>query len=308
MRTDQAHPLRIGWIIVLLGVVTVGSSCAGNRDVPAFDQQRAMEYLERQVEFGPRVPGTDSHAACAAWLQDVLSEYADTVWTQPFSRYVPLVDDTMHMVNIVAEFNPAADERIVLGAHWDTRVYADRDPDTSWHRKPIAGANDAASGVAVLLELARAFATTPPPMGIDIVLFDGEDQGRYARPDHEWALGSEEFVTRTRPDYEWGVLVDMVGEKNAEFRREGYSYRHARKLQDRIWSIAETLGETEFLNELEDPIQDDHVPFLMRGIPMVDIIDLRYPYWHTSEDTVDKCSPESLGSVGRVVLHLIYTG
>ncbi|GAB4318969.1 MAG: M28 family peptidase [Candidatus Zixiibacteriota bacterium] len=282
-------------------------ACVGDQTMPVFDQNRAMGDLRKQVEFGPRVPGSEGHAACLQWLQDELSQYADSVWTQPFSRFVPLVGDSMHMVNIIAHFNSGDGKRILLGAHWDTRAYADQDPNPANWQTPVDGANDAASGVAVLLELARAFADQPPPLGVDIVLFDGEDQGRYSRADAEWALGSQAFVFETYPDYEWGVLVDMVGERNPEFRREGYSYRHARELQDRIWTIAASLGRTEFLEELEDPIHDDHVAFLMSGIPMVDIIDLRYPYWHTIDDTVDKCAPESLGSVGRVLMHLIYS-
>jgi Zn-dependent M28 family amino/carboxypeptidase len=179
------------------------------------------------------------------------------------------------------------------------------DPDSLKRLQPFDGASDGASGVAVLLEIARAMNSQPPPIGVDIVFFDAEDLGRY-RHDDEWCLGSRHFARHLPVRYDWVIVVDLVGDRDLTLYREGYSYRSARSLQDRIWKIAEELGEVAFHDALDRAIIDDHVPFLMRGLPAVDIIDFRYPYWHTADDTADKCSPASLGSVGRVVLHLIY--
>jgi len=297
---------RLGYAVVVLSLVVATAACNKTVDPPVFDAQRAFADLEHQVAFGPRVPGSDAHAACAAWLEDTLSRLADSVYVQRLSRFVPLMNDTVPLMNIVAHFGSDHARRIGLVAHWDSRAYADIDPDSANWTKPVPGANDGASGVAVLLECARLFAESPPPIGVDIVLVDGEDQGRY-RNQNEWAVGSAEYVAQMKPSYEWGILVDMVGERGAEFRREGYSRKHAGPLLDKVWGTAAALGETRFLNDLEEDVTDDHVPFLMRGIPMVDIIDLRYPYWHTVEDTPDKCDPASLQSVGRVILHLIYS-
>lgn len=277
-------------------------------DVPEFDGERAFADLVRQVEFGPRVPGSEGHAQCAAWLSEQLRVLADTVWEQPFTGFLPGITDSAPMVNLIGRFRADLSQRILIGAHWDTRPNADRDPDPANHGTPIPGANDGASGVAVLLEIARLMARdsgTPPPIGVDVVFFDGEDAGRYSH-DTEWSQGSRYFAERMPSAYLYVIIVDMVGDADLQLYREGYSYQFARPLQDRIWGIARRLGESAFRQEVESPIIDDHLPFLMRGIPAVDIIDLRYPHWHTLADTPDKCSAASLQTVGRVVLHTIY--
>jgi hypothetical protein len=265
-------------------------SCS--RPVPTFDADRAFADLVRQTEFGPRVPGTDAHQACATWLQEQLAPHADLVWAQPFTSFVPLVDDSLSFTNII---------------HWDTRPYADNDPDSANWRKPIDGANDGASGVALLLEVARALSRQPPSVGVDIVFFDGEDLGQ-SGADEEWCLGSRYFTSHLTLKYDWVIIVDLIGDRNLTIYREGYSNRFAKDLQDRVWKIAAELGESSFRPELEFDIIDDHVPFLMHGMPAIDIIDLRYPHWHTLGYTVDKCSAESLGRVGRVILQVLYAG
>jgi Zn-dependent M28 family amino/carboxypeptidase len=158
-----------------------------------------------------------------------------------------------------------------------------------------------------LLEIARALRSQPPPIGVDVVFFDGEDLGR-SNSDQEWCLGSHYYAQHMPAKYDWVIIADLVGDRDLTLYREGYSYRSAKALQDRIWRQAQELGETAFRDEIEVDIIDDHIPFLMRGIPAVDIIDLRYQYWHTSEDTPDKCSPASLRTVGRVMLHVLYDG
>lgn len=278
-----------------------------SRPVPSFDATRAFADLVHQTEFGPRVPGTAEHQACAAWLQEQLGKLADSVWRQEFIAYVPLVRDSMPFINIIARFAPERTRRVLLSAHWDTRPYADNDPDTAKWTQSFDGANDGASGVALLLEIARAIAGQPPPLGVDIVFFDGEDAGRSGF-DNEWCLGSRYYATHLSAKYDWVINADMIGDRDLAIYREGYSLRFARELQDRVWKTAAQLGDSVFRPELETDIIDDHVPFLMHGIPAIDLIDIRYPYWHTSEDTADKCSPESLARVGRVILQVLYGG
>jgi glutaminyl-peptide cyclotransferase len=292
---------------VALGLLLGLTLGACGRDVPDFDANRAFADLVRQTEFGPRVPGTAPHRACAQWLTAQLDSLADSVWQQSFSAYVPLVHDSLSFVNIIGRFAPEESKRILLGAHWDTRPFADQDPDSAARTRSFNGASDGASGVAVLLEIARALKAQPPPIGVDIVFFDAEDLGR-ANADNEWCLGARYFAKHLPVKYDWAIVADLVGDKDLTLYREGYSYRSAKALQDRIWNTARELGETAFREEIEFDITDDHVPFLMRGIPAVDIIDLRYQYWHTSGDTPANCSPASLRTVGRVMLHVLYDG
>jgi len=299
-------------IAALLTLSVVGVSCSKSNshlnEVPEFDGERAFADLVTQVEFGPRIPGSEGHVACAEWLAAQMSALADSAWDQPFVGNLPAIADSVAMVNIVGRFGADRSGRILIGAHWDTRPYADRDPDTAKHDEPVPGANDGGSGVAVLLEIARLISRdsgTPPPIGVDLVLFDGEDAGRYTH-DTEWSQGARHFAAHMNTRYEYVIIVDMVGDSDLNLYREGYSYQYARPVQDRIWRIAQLLGEPAFRPEVEGQIIDDHLPFLTRGIPAVDIIDLRYPSWHTVSDTPDKCSASSLRSVGRVVLQAIF--
>lgn len=281
-------------------------SCS--HEVPVFNADRAFADLVHQTEFGPRVPGTDRHRACADWLQQQLAASADSVWTQDFGEYVPLVNDSLSFTNIIGRFASRKSNRVLLGAHWDTRPYADNDPDSANWRKPILGANDGASGVALLLEIARALKSQAPPVGVDIVFFDGEDLGRSGYDD-EWSLGARHYAAHLKRKYDWVIIVDMIGDSDLTICREGYSNRYAREFQDRVWAAAALTGDSAtFRPELEFDIMDDHVPFLMHGMPALDLIDLRYPAWHTLGDTVDKCSPESLARVGRVILQVLYAG
>jgi Zn-dependent M28 family amino/carboxypeptidase len=208
--------------------------------------------------------------------------------------------------NIIASFGDQT-ERILLCAHWDTRAYADRDPDEKNHKTPILGAHDGASGVAVLLEVARVMKENPPPRGVDIVLFDGEDAGIEGQ-DETWCQGSRFFAQNKRFNYNpvYGILIDMVGDRDLNLPYEQYSYRFAPDLVKRIWGKAQDLGLSAFDFVPGYEVVDDHRELLRVGIPCVVIIDFDYPYWHTLEDTVDKCSPESLGIVGTLLLHLIY--
>jgi hypothetical protein len=280
-------------------------SCTQSQ-VPQFDGEAAYEYLRKQCDFGPRAPGSTGHDRCLEFLFDELKKFTDTVVKQPFlfTNHRDQTRFTLH--NVVASFGSQGD-RILLCAHWDTRPWADRDPDRKNRKKPILGANDGASGVAVLLQVARILAENPPPVGIDIVLFDGEDSGLEGQ-DETWCQGSRYFAQNKQPGYfpRYGILLDFVGDKDLHFPVEVNSYEYAPEIVDLVWTKAEELGLHPFDRAMGYQIIDDHLELLKVGIPAVNIIDFDYPYYHTLEDTEDKCSPESLGIVGTLLLHLIY--
>ena len=269
-----------------------------------FNAKRAFAYLEKQCEFGPRVPGTTAHQETQVYLVTELEKYADEVALQPFEfRHQ---NRTVQMNNILAHFGENLGANILLAAHWDTRPFADRDPNPANRNTPILGANDGASGVAVLLEVARVLKSKPPPIEVIIVLFDGEDYGRTVST---MFLGSTHFAQNMgggKADF--GILLDMVGDRTLELPMEGYSWNAARDLTEAIWRRAEELSLPAFQRRLGPAIMDDHLPLIQAGIPTINIIDFDYPYWHTVEDTPDKCSAESLEIVGRLVLDIIYSG
>ena len=269
-----------------------------------FNAKRAFAYLEKQCAFGPRVPGTPSHQETGVYLFTELKKYADEVVFQPFEFRGQ--DKTIQMKNILARFGEDSGGKILLAAHWDTRPFADRDSDSANRNTPILGANDGASGVAVLLEVARVLKSKPPPIQVIIVLFDGEDFGRTVST---MFLGSTHFARNMgRWKADFGILLDMVGDRTLTLPMERYSWNAARDLTEAIWRRAEELGLPAFQRRLGPAIMDDHLPLIQSGVPTIDIIDFDYPHWHTVEDTPDKCSAESLEIVGRLVLNIIYSG
>lgn len=274
--------------------------------VPGFDENRAFTLLEQQCAFGPRNPGSEGHKQCLDFLFKYMKERADQVVKQPFMFTDPRTGKSYLLHNVIASFGKGG-RRILLCAHWDTRPLADYDPDPSKRGQPIPGANDGASGVAILLEIAELLKKSPPALGIDIVLFDGEDSGEEGVAE-TWCRGSTFFARNKLSSYqpEFALLVDMVGDRDLRLPQEANSRRYAPQLVDRIWKKARDLGFTEFTSDVGEEILDDHLPLLETGIPAVDIIDFDYPYWHTISDSPDKCSPASLGIVGTVLLHLIY--
>ena len=274
---------------------------------PSFDGERAFEYLVKQCDFGPRNPGSAGHQQCKSYLMEVLKQHADQVTVQTFMFSFGKPAQTAIGYNIIARFSPETKNRAMLCAHWDTRPWADEDPDVSNHNKPVLGANDGASGVAVLLHMAELIAQVPPPIGIDIVLFDAEDAGRH-NDTRSWAQGSSAFASQLTADLPvYAILLDMIGDADLEIYQDAYSSQFAPQLMNRIWSKAAELGFHEFIPSVGYIVYDDHVPLLEAGIPSVDLIDFDYPYWHTIQDTPDKCSPESLEKVGRVVIEIIYS-
>ena len=307
--------LTILVLILCCGIFTW--ACAEPKSSPPqktplpFDSNRAFEILKKQCEFGPRPPDSDAHRKTKDYLFTELKKYADTVTLQAYTfevdtNSVPPQRKTLHMNNIIAEFGGNHSETLLLAAHWDTRPCADQDPNTDNQREPIIGANDGASGVAVLLEIARILKATPPPRRIIIILFDGED---YGKTTDQMFLGSRYFAKnmgKWKPDY--GILLDMIGDKDLQIPIERYSWNANSEFVSAIWHRAEELGLVPFQRKLGYAVMDDHVPLIKAGIPMVNIIDFDYPHWHTLEDTVDKCSPKSLEIVGKLVVNIIYEG
>lgn len=284
---------------------------------PAFDGRRAFAYLQQQCDFGPRAPGSEAHRRCGDFLAAELGKFADKVWEQRFD-YRDKKDSTRvyRGRNIVASFNlkPAKGFRVMLCAHWDTRPWADKDPDPANRLLPVPGANDGASGTAALLEMARVLHGRRPDFGVDIVLFDLEDLGDYhaeAFPDslNPFCIGSEHFAA-SRGDYRprYGILLDMVGDSDLVIKKEAISRAQAPQLMERVWAAARRAGAGAFVDAIGPALQDDHVPFLKRGIPVINVVDFDYPYWHTVSDTPDKCSPASLQQVGEMLVEMIYGG
>jgi len=294
-------------VLILIFLFQIGQAT----EPPEFSGKKAFDYLRKQVEFGPRNPGSEGHQQTKYFLLNEMRKFTPTVIDQSFIYYDKLRNKTLTLTNIIARFQVKKEPRILISAHWDTRPWADQDPNPANRSKPILGANDGASGVAVLLELASILSQNPPPVGVDLVLFDGEDYGREGHLD-EYFLGSRYFAANNTQFFPIAsILLDMVGDANLQLPIEGYSQQYAPNLVRKVWDIAATLGESAFLDIVNGYISDDHVILNENGIPTIDIIDFAYPdqtnrYWHTLKDTPDKCSPESLETVGRVMVYLIY--
>lgn len=294
--------------LLLITLIFIGCTSSGVK----FSGESAYQLLEKQCDFGPRNPGSEGYYKCKEFYINYLNDYADTVFVQDFS-YTELKErNTYVMSNIIAQFNSEKTEHILLGAHWDTRPWADSDPNPNNRNIPILGANDGASGVAVLLELAKMFSEKRPNLKITIVLFDGEDMGVEGIHD-SYAQGSKYFADNLlidKPDY--GIIVDMIGDKILEIPIERNSYRVAPQLISELWEIAEQMNFPAFQNRLGYDVYDDHVPLWeIAGIPTIDLIDMNYPnrminYWHTLQDVPENCSAESLEQVGSVIAKYIY--
>jgi glutaminyl-peptide cyclotransferase len=292
-------------LLIFVMLLSLLTSCSKSQ-VPDFNQEQAYNYLLKQCDIGYRYPGSKDHQECLDYLVTELKKYTEAVVKQPFPFTDPRTGKLYQLHNIISSFGQQSN-RILLCAHWDTRPVADHDPDPQNRGKPILGANDGASGVAVLLEIARVIKSNPPPVGVDIILFDGEDSGVEGSND-TWCRGSNYFAQHKRSDYvpQYGILLDMIGDQDLHIPKEGYSQQYVPDLVDKVWTKAENLNLTVFDRDTQFYMVDDHLELIKVGIPCVDIIDFTYPYWHTVEDTPDKCSPESLGIVGKLILHLIY--
>jgi glutaminyl-peptide cyclotransferase len=279
---------------------------------PRFDGQAAFELVRAQVDFGPRVPGSDGHARQLAWMVARLDSVAPEVAVDTFS-HVTKAGESLTLYNVTARFNPGATRRILLLTHWDTRPRSDEAADPAQREIPIPGANDGASGTAILLELAHMLDGSPPPVGVDLLFVDGEDYG----PDSDdMFLGARRYADNlpaltARPVF--GVLLDMVGDADPMFLADDISMQSASVVVQKVWRAAERLGYRDYFpNRVADRVYDDHVILNSAGLPTADLIDFSYgpgnSYWHTPQDTPEHVSASTLGMVGRVVTELIYSG
>ena len=293
--TKRTAIIYLTLIFALLALVAswyIASFLNVEADSVSFDSSRAYADVQTQVAFGPRIPGSEGHTKVEAWIRTELESAGWAVEIQQMERLGHPI------YNIIAKRNDLAPE-IILGAHYDTRMIADNDPDSTKRTEPVPGANDGASGVAVLLELARSLPTDTVPVWL--VFFDAEDNGRIAGWD--WILGSRAFVEEISVKPRAVVIVDMIGDADLNIHLEKNSDV---TIRTEIWSMAEKLGYGEqFINAEKYSMLDDHTPFLEAGIPAVDLIDFDYPYWHTTQDTPDKVSAESLQAVGETLWHWI---
>ena len=288
--------------------------------VPKFNGDIAYQYTEKQLSFGHRIPGTPEHAATKDWYVEKFEAAGAEVIVQEFkSSFLGL--ENRQSYNIIAKINPDHTNRVMLAAHWDSRLIAEKDEDKVMQKKPIMGADDGATGTAILLHIAEVIQQNPIDLGIDIVLFDAEDQGDSEGVETTWCLGSQYWSKNPHePNYKakFGILLDMVGAKDAQFGREGYSEAWAKPVLDKIWGLAQGMGYTDFFQNFKGGgITDDH-KYVMenRGFPMVDIINIpQNPatgktsfghYHHTHKDDMDIVSKRTLKVVGQVVTAVIY--
>jgi len=301
------HRAGAGAAAALFLLAGAGATIASAVEPPIFDGAAAWRLVETQCAFGPRNPGSSGHRACLAWLEGELKKTGAVVKRQTFSYTPPGTKTPIPMCNLVATFGPGADRRILLATHWDTRPWAENDPDSTRRDKPILGANDGASGVAVLLQLARHFRSEPPPVGVDLVFFDGEDMGSKQDP-KGWFLGSREYGRRSlgQKPPEHAVLLDMVGDADLLFYVEGNSLQAVPEQVAWFWAGAREVAPAFFTDQVGYYVEDDHLPLIAAGIPCLDLIDFNYPHWHTHADTPDKVSISSLQVVGDVLTHLLY--
>lgn len=265
-----------------------------------FNGEKAYELLKTQTDFGPRYSGTQAHIKMRDWLVRQAKQHTEKVSLQEFQHTWSMNGKRLTMYNIIADMDFKAQKRILLIAHWDTRPTADQELDSAKRTKAIPGANDGASGVAVLLELMRAFKQTPPPVNVTFLFVDGEDLGPGS---DDMFLGAKYFAKNTNPrHYAYGILLDMVGDKNLRIPKESFSMYYAASLVERFYAHAAKIGLAKYFpNTSQSWISDDHVPLNEAGIPTMDLIDFEYPHWHTLNDTPDQCSPDSLAVVGRAV-------
>lgn len=324
------------WSLALIAIMVLSVvSCGSNSktavttdqqeavEVPVFDADSAYSYVDAQVAFGPRVPNTAAHVACGNYLARKLESFGAVV-TNQYADLTAFDGTILKARNIIGTYKPETKRRVLLFAHWDSRKWADKDRDPANHHKPILGANDGASGVGILLEIARLIQQQEPAIGIDIIFFDAEDYGApdfYDGPhkDEYWCLGSQYWSRFPHvPGYNarYGILLDMVGGPNTTFYREYFSEKYARNVNNKVWKMARKLGyERYFIDEQGGGVTDDHLPVnQIARIPSIDIVpnEVDNPHstfgstWHTIHDTMEFIDKSTLKAVGQTVLGVIY--
>lgn len=298
-------------ILILLLIV----SCSKNNlqdNIPNFNHERAFQHLVDQCNYGPRNPGSEGYNNFSKYLEQYLKNLSTEVIVQDFTYLEHITDIERSGKNFIIQFNKESNERILIGAHWDTRAFSDEDPNENNRNLPVLGANDGASGTAILMELATIFRDENPPIGIDLVFFDAEDVGISGQPT-TYAMGSEYFSKNLpidKPDS--GIIVDMVGDKYLKIPIERFSYQIDKDRVKELWNLASDLSLNAFDYTIGYEIYDDHIPLWENAkIPTIDIIDFDYPnlfynHWHTQNDIPENCSPQSLGQVGTLLVNYVY--
>ena len=320
--------------VIILTALFVALSCGGrkasnatvktdNVSAPEFCADSAYGFIKAQTDFGPRVPNTDAHSRCAVWLTGKLESFGAQTFVQEFET-VTFDNTRLHCYNIIGSYNPDKTNRIVLCSHWDSRPWADNDPDPANWKKPVDAANDGASGVGVILEIARQLQRKAPEIGIDCIFLDAEDWG--PGPDYQgqhlesyWGLGTQYWAKNPHKEgykARYAILLDMVGGKGASFCREPYSMMFGKQVVDKVWSAAGKLGYGSLFLPVDGGyVTDDHY-FIntIAHIPAIDIIPYLPnckessfgPTWHTTHDNIDNIDKNVLDAVGKTLLHVIY--
>ena len=294
--------------VLLLAALQGGACSPSEPTVPSpFDGDRALGYVRTFMDFGARVPGTDAHKRAGDWILAEMRQRADTVFEQTWTHRTQ-GGLQLPLRNVVARFNPMAEERLLYVTHWDSRPVAEKSSNDSLRKLPTPGANDGGSGVGLFLALGDILKQTPPGVGVDLVFVDGEDYGTFS-PDVDVLLGSTYFANNLpSANYQvlFGVVFDMIGEIDLRIEQEGHSLNKAPEVVERVWRAAAAMGHGDvFVPSAIYEITDDHVPLLNKGLRVIDVIDLEYRYHHTVDDTIDKLSAKSLKAVGDVAWKLI---
>ncbi|MBU1951200.1 MAG: M28 family peptidase [Candidatus Eisenbacteria bacterium] len=296
-------PVRIQ--LAILGLSLLGGICSTQAQSPPFSGDLALLFIEEQVAFGPRVPESDAHRRTLDWMERKLDTGGGLYFRQQFvaSRGER---EPLELTNVIARFGPLRDGGLLIGAHWDSRPWADRDPDSTHHETPVPGANDGASGTAVLLVLADILGRYPPPIPVTLVFFDGEDLGRPGA-EEDWLLGSKYFAAYWPVDRpQVALVIDMVCRSDQLYDREGMCQATSPEVYGLLESIEESLGYFLLSRQVRDPITDDHLPLLQAGIPTGLLIGLEDPDWHTLNDLPGNCSAEALQQMGSLLVEMVY--
>jgi hypothetical protein len=306
-------PLGLLWLAISLAnrTLPVEANEIMVEPPPAIDGQRAYGYLKKICEIGPRTAGSEANARQREMVKAHFQKMGAVVREQPFQVEHPQNGQLLTMKNLVGAWHPERTQRVVIGAHYDTRPHPDEERTPERHALPFIGANDGASGVALLMEIAHHLNDLETTVGVDLVLFDAEELvfGNNPRVG-EYFLGSMEFariytaqVTAKRIPWRYraGIVLDMVGGRDLKIDQEPNSKQYAFSVMREVWSVARRLGATAFRDQPGREVLDDHLPLNKARIPTIDLIDFNYPFWHTADDLPENCSAESLEEVGKVV-------
>lgn len=303
----MSHLTKLSALSALSALSVFSTACRDQPRPPReFDGQAAFEYIERQVAFGPRVPGTEAHEKMATWLDSLLRQRADTVLVQRWN-HVTSRGDSLPLRNFVARFNPEAPKRLLFLAHWDSRPVSDS-PVSRDSSHAVVGANDGGSGVALLLGVADVLKRNPPSIGVDLLFVDGEDYGDFTKTPADVLIGSRYYAAHQPPGAPplYAVLFDLVADKDLQIYQEGNSLVGAPEVVDLVWDAAKDLGYGGyFIASPRHTLIDDHLELQKAGIRAIDVVDFDYPAWHTQYDTIDKVSAASLQVVGDVAVQLV---